>query len=427
LGAIVNNSFIVEQIVNSEGATSYNHVKEAIEKNLPIFASIWFFVVLNSYLVWTPLAPAFHFFPALLILWGTFLLSDKLSPSRYNRIFFLCITIYYIWMVISRSESFASVIKISTDFVPFLCIILWPTEQLYKTYHTIRKVIVFFAIGSAILSVLILLGLHEWIPHLVLPAREALHERLGIFYHLYIFFVADVYPVMGVSPRACGMLQEPGHFSILLGFIYLIDRLSGLKINKGIIICGLMTFSSTFVLIVLFTEIHHLLSWKGVRKITLFMFVLLLIIIGLYFFLPTGLKDQLYHFAYGRNLEKVVEAFNETSSLTGALDERANNFSIAYYEKMSTMQYFLGGGTKNPGYALSDYRGMILNIGFLGMILAIISYLSIFINTPFKLKIALALTFFLVLIHRSWMLFQPYLFFQAFMAVITYRMSRESI
>ena len=157
------------------------------------------------------------------------------------------------------------------------------------------------------------------------------------------------------------------------------------------------------------------------------MFVLLLIIIGLYFFLPTGLKDQLYHFAYGRNLEKVVEAFNETSSLTGALDERANNFSIAYYEKMSTMQYFLGGGTKNPGYALSDYRGMILNIGFLGMILAIISYLSIFINTPFKLKIALALTFFLVLIHRSWMLFQPYLFFQAFMAVITYRMSRESI
>ena len=401
--------------------------KSTIERFLPIVASIWFFKVLNSYLVWNFLAPVFHFLPALLVLWGTFLLSDRLSSSRYNRILCLCTFLYYIWIVIARSESFASLIKISTDYVPFLCIILWPTELQIKTYRTIRKVIIFFAIGSAILSVLILLGFHERIPHLVLPAREVLHERLGIYYHLYFFFIADVSPIMGVSSRACGMLQEPGHFAILLGIIYLIDRLSNQKLNNWIVICGLLTFSSTFFLIVLFTEIHHLFSLKGVRTFSLFMIAFIVFIFVLFHFLPTGIQDQIYYYAYGRNLEKVLEAYNETSSLTGALDERASDYSIANYEKMSPMQYLFGGGYRDVGYALSDYRGMILDIGVWGMSLAIISYLCILIKTPFKLKMALGFVFFLVIIHRSWMLYQPYIFIMAFMAVVAYRMSQENV
>lgn len=419
----------MEQIANSINTLSYEMATaktSAVEKSLPVIATLWFFKVLDSYLVWTSLSPIVHFLPALLIVWGTFLLPYKLSSSKYNRILFLFVLIYYFWIVMTKSFSLGSVVKLSTDYIPFLCILLWPHGLLFKTYLTIRKVVVFFAIGSALLSVLILLGLHDRIPHLVLPAREALHERLGVFYHLYFFFVADV-SVMGVSPRACGMLQEPGHFAILLGFIYLIDRLSGQKLNYGIVICGLLTFSSTFVLLVLFTEIHHLFSWKGVRKVVLYVLILLLFLIVLYSFLPTELQDQLYHYAYGRNLEKVVDTLNETASLTSALDERASDFSIANYEKMSSMQYLIGGGHKDVGYALSDYRGMILSIGVLGMILAIIMYLSILVNTPFKLKVVLGFVFFLVIIHRSWMLFAPYIYFEAFMAVFAYRMSRDRI
>lgn len=399
----------------------------AIEKYLPIFATFWFFVVLNSYLVWTSLAPVVHFLPALLVVWGTLVISNQLSSSRYNRILFLSILIYYFWIVMTKGLTIGSVVKLSTDYIPFLCIIIWPSELLIKTYRIIRKVIIFYAIGSAIMSVLILLGLNERIPHLVLPARESLHVKLGVVYHLYVLFIADCSPVTGVSARACGMLQEPGHFAILLGFIYLIDRLSGQKLNYWIVICGLLTFSSTFVLIVIFTEIHHLLSWKGVRNVVMFVLFLLLFLIVLYSFLPTGIQDQIYYYTYGRNLEKVLAALNETASLTSALDERASYYSIAIYEKMSTIQYIFGGGFRTRADVLSDYRGLIMDIGIFGMFLAIISYMSILVNTPFKLKIALGFAFFLIIIHRSWMLFQPYIFFEAFMAVIAYRMSQEHV
>ena len=69
---------------------------------------------------------------------------------------------------------------------------------------------------------------------------------------------------------------------------------------------------------------------------------------------------------------------------------------------------------------------MILDMGVLGMCLAIIAYISIMINTPIKIKIALSFAFFLIIIHRSWMLYQPYIFFQAYIAVIAYRSALNS-
>jgi hypothetical protein len=415
---------------NSLSPTQDTLKTSVIEKRLPYIAAFWFFVVLNSYLVWNPLAPIVHFLPALLIVWGTCLLSDKLARTSYYRILFCCITIYFFWIVLSFCDTFGSIIKRCTDFFPLLCIILWPSELILKSYEIIRKVIIFYAIGSAILSVLILLGLNERLPHLVLPPRETIHVNRGIVYYLYGLFIANCSTsigVTGVSSRACGMLQEPGHFAILLGFIYLIDRLSGRKINYWIVICGLLTFSSAFILIVFFTEIYSIFSLKRLRKVVISLPFIVLFLFLLYSFLPSGIQEQIEYYAYGRNLEKVIEALSETSSLTGALDERASDFSIANYEKMTTMQYVFGGGHRDRGDVLSDYRGMVINVGYVGVFLAIFIYLAIFVRTPLKIKIALGLSFFLVLLHRSWMLYQPYIFIEGFMAVIAYRKSQERV
>lgn len=413
--------------INTQSNSTTLAKSGAIEKYLPIFAAFWFFVVLNSYLVWNPLAPIVHFLPALLIVWGTCLLSDKLARTSYYRILFCCITIYFFWIVLSLCDTFGSIIKRCTDFIPLLCIILWPSELILKTYEIIRKVIIFYAIGSAILSLLILLGLNERLPHLVLPPRETIHVNRGVVYYLYGLFIAICSTSIGVSSRACGMLQEPGHFAILLGFFYLIDRLSGRKINYWIVICGLLTFSSAFILIVFFTEIHSIFSLKSLRKVVISLPFIVLFLFLLYSFLPSGIQEQIEYYAYGRNLGNVLEAISETSSLTGALDERASDFSIANYEKMTTMQYIFGGGHRDKGDVLSDYRGMVINVGYVGVFLASFIYLAIFVRTPLRLKIALGLSFFLVLLHRSWMLYQPYIFIEGFMAVIAYRISQERV
>lgn len=394
--------------------------KETIVKCLPVMAAIWFFVVIDSYLVWTSLAPVMHFIPAILVVWGTVQISNKLSLSCNRRVLFICILIYYFWIVISFCNEVGQFVKRSTDYVPMLCIVLWPNDLLLRIYKIIRKVVVFFAIGSSILSVLIFLGLNDLLPHIVLPAREALHVRIGAVYHLYGLFIADCFVSSGVSSRACGMLQEPGHFAILLGFIYLIDRFRAKTINYWIVICGLFTFSSAFVLIVFFTEIHRLFSLKNLKKIVVAIPFILLLSIVLFKCLPTDIQEQIEFFAYGRNLENVIDAFKETSSLTGALDERASDYSIANYEKMSSLQYFFGGGHMDISYSLSDYRGMILHIGLLGMFLSIFLLWAILMNVPIKLKISVGLAYFLIIIHRSWMLYDPYIYFLSLMAVVTH-------
>ena len=397
----------------------------AIYKGLAIVATFWFFVVLNSYIIWNSLAPVTRLLAAFAVIGGTFLLPQKLTLPKKRRFIFLFGLIYYFWILLVMSDSIAEAVRISTEYIPLLCIFLWPIDLLDKVYVTIRKVVIFFAIGSAIVSVLILIGLGNKLPHLVLPPREALHERLGVVYYLYGLFIADCRPVLGVSSRACGMLQEPGHFAILLGFIYLIDRFSHRKINAWLVICGLLTFSSTFVLIVLFTELRNIFTWKFLKKFLIALPLLVLSVAVVIRFLPQDLREEIEYYAYGRNLEKVVEAFNESSSLDAALDERASGYSIANYEKLSTTQRLFGGGYKDVGYALSDYRGLILDMGILGMALAIVFFLAILSHTPFSMKIALGLSFFLIVLHRSWMLYPPYIFFLAFIAVLAFRSARR--
>ena len=55
-----------------------------MEAFLSYVATIWFFVILNSYLVWNSLAPVIHFLPALFIVTGTITISHKLSLSKHN-------------------------------------------------------------------------------------------------------------------------------------------------------------------------------------------------------------------------------------------------------------------------------------------------------------------------------------------------------
>ena len=404
--------------------SSAKPIKINIESILPLMATIWLFVALNSYIIWNPLAPILHIFPSLFIILGTIAISKKLRSNKYLLYLSILFLLYYFWILFRVYNSVATYVRFFMDFLPMSCIFFWPKDLILKTYYIIRKIIIFFAIGSAIITVLILLGFGERIPHLVLPPREALHERIGVVYYLYGFFVADCYPFRGVAGRACGMLQEPGHFAILLGFIYIIERVSNRKINFWIVLCGVLTFSSAFVLMVLFTEVHHLFVWKKLKKILLILPIVAIGLIAVYSFLPSDVKEQVEYLAYGRNLESVVEAYNESSSLTSALDERASDDSIAEYEKMSTMQYLFGGGQVDvaEGGMLSDYRGMILHIGILGLVLSAFLFFFIVRGTPLKVKIALLFAYFLVLIHRSWMLYAPpHIIFLAFLAVFSYR------
>lgn len=388
----------------------------AVYRYLPFIATIWFFVIIESYLVWGFIAPLMHSIPSILMILGTFMIKKEYSETKKHICIF--VSIYIMWVLFTLCDDIPQIVRRLCDFSPILFFIFWPKDLIFKTYIIIRKIVIFYAIGSAVVTVLILLDLNSHLPYFVLPPREALHKNVGIVYNVYGLFVSLCYPVSGVKARACGMLQEPGHFAVVLGSIYMIDRFRKAKENIWIVICGILTFSSIFFFVIIFTEIWNVFSKKNVKKVLLVMALLPALIYFIFISLPSQIQEQVEYLFYGRNLEQVVDAYQEASSLNDALDERASDYSLHTYEKMSTFEYVVGGGNLVPGECLSDYRGMIVYMGIIGMVLSIMSYLMILLKIPLKMKLSLICFYFLIIVHRSFMLFEPYIYLYAFFILI---------
>jgi len=342
----------------------------------------------------------------------------KKEYSETKKHICIFVSIYIMWVLFTLCDDIPQIVRRLCDFSPILFFIFWPKDLIFKTYIIIRKIVIFYAIGSAVVTVLILLDLNSHLPYFVLPPREALHKNVGIVYNVYGLFVSLCYPVSGVKARACGMLQEPGHFAVVLGSIYMIDRFRKAKENIWIVICGILTFSSIFFFVIIFTEIWNVFSKKNVKKVLLVMALLPALIYFIFISLPSQIQEQVEYLFYGRNLEQVVDAYQEASSLNDALDERASDYSLHTYEKMSTFEYVVGGGNLVPGECLSDYRGMIVYMGIIGMVLSIMSYLMILLKIPLKMKLSLICFYFLIIVHRSFMLFEPYIYLYAFFILI---------
>ena len=368
--------------------------------------------------MWGPIAPIMHSLPSILIILGTFTIKEILEYSKNKHYICVFVSTYIIWILFTICDDIPQIVRRLCDFSPILFFIFWPRELILKTYIIIRKIVIFYAIGSAIITILILLDLNSHLPYFVLPPREALHKNIGIVYYVYGLFVTLCYPISGIRGRACGMLQEPGHFAVVLGSIYMIDRFRKAKENIWIVICGILTFSSVFLFTVLFTEIKYVFSKKNVKKVLFVMSLVPVLLFFIFISLPSQIQDQIEFLFYGRNLEQVVEAYQEASSLNDALDERASDYSLRTYEKMSTFEYVIGGGNIEPGECLSDYRGMIVYMGTIGMGLSILSYLIILLKIPLKIKLSLICFYILIIVHRSFMLFEPYIYLYAFFVLI---------
>ncbi len=387
-----------------------------IEKWLPAIATLWFLASLDSVIMWNALSPVIHIFTTLFIMWGTMLVKP-IDLSSQRRILFLSVFVFSSLYIVTQSDNLIVFIKRVCLWLPFVFIIFWDNIILSKTYNIIRKVVVFFAVGASVVSLLTFVGLINMVPHFVVPPQEALHVRLGYSYHVYGLFVSIQDPLGFLAYRACGMMMEPGHFAVVLGFVYMIDRYQERKINWWIVLCGILTFSANFPLFVLFTEWRFLFKMKKLLRFAKWLPIVLLGSFVLYTSLPKSTQDNLYGLAFGRNLEKVVDVASSSSSMDDALDVRANNMPLMVYNRMSFSEKIFGIGRFDTAYCLSDYRGMIMTLGWVGLLLSVSITVILVWGIRKDFALSLVMAFSLILLHRSWMLFLPYVNFLSFLAI----------
>ena len=389
--------------------------KSVLERFAPICAVLWLLYVMNTIFAWF----SFSVILRLIGVTGILLASMRMKKhdtSKERRMMAVFVFLYYIWEMIKMGH-FLAFVSVSMTFVPLLCLLFWPTEMLKEVYVLFRKIVIIFAIGSSIITLLSYVGVTSIIPHFELPAQSALHENRNDYYNVYLFF-PELNSPGAFFHRACGMMEEPGHFSIVLGFIYLIDRYTHRKINPAIIVCAILAFSSTFFLILLFTEFWNVFKyWK---KTLLYVSTIVFASIIVFNLLSRDKQDMVRYLAYERNLEKVTDVLNSSGSLDDALDERSNSYANRVYDHMSFSQKLIG-NEWDSDMILSDYRGFIVRMGLIGLVLVISISLASLTSVPLNLKVSLFLTLFLIMVHRSWFFYEPFPYFMSFLACRLYK------
>lgn len=397
-------------------------------KIIPWIGSLWFLVTIDAFFLWGEgvLGRIIRFVALFGMLYSSIRLSKKCRVTTYNLLIFLSLLFYIPWLLGYTNNQILLIIRIF-DFTPFLLLLFWPKDVINKWYEVLRKVIIFFAIGSSIVSVLSFTGILDYLPHFTLEGRSALHRSKGVSYYVYGAFVAMHSVSVGISSRACGPIQEPGHWAMVLGLFYLIDWFTLQKRNIWVIICGILTFSSVFIAMFLFVEIFNFFRKNVLTKTIPYLSSIIIAFFIIYLVLPQDTKDRVTFLLFGRNLESVYENFDETGSLDDALDVRANYYSLERYHSLTFDDYMFGTGYRDSSAALSDYRGTILYMGFIGLVLSIIPSIMIIRIvrlSKWRLVASLVLSIFLIYLHRGWMFFAPYVYFLEFLAVTLGSMPR---
>lgn len=392
-----------------------NQRKIVLAKIAPVCALFWLFYAMNTIVKWYSFGVVFR----VLAFMGIILASLSLIPKEISRpkiLLSFFVFLYYLWALIMTDQILAF-LSVTMTFIPFALIVFWPRSLLKNTYELFRKVVVFYAIGSSIITILSIIGLSNIFPYIEMPAQSPLHDNNNDFYYVFWGIFPQLQHTSGMAPRACGMMEEPGHFSIILGFVYLIDRYTLRKVNISIIIAAILTFSSAFFLILLFTEWRKIfIYWK---KTLVFVVGILLSVIITYKLLPADIQDLVYYWAYERNMEQVMDSFQNSGSLNDALDERTNNLGLTVYSHMSFGQKLVG-NLSDEDIVLSDYRGFIVSKGIIGLILVTLISLTVLYEGSLELKVSLFLTMLMVFMHRSWFFYEPFPYCMSFIACSLY-------
>lgn len=382
---------------------------------IPWSGALWFLVAIDSFFLWGSFGIVFRAISFGGMIISSMKLSNRFHSNTNNWTVLISLLLYVFWLFSFISNNVLIAVK-AVDFVGFFLLLFWPREEIGKCYALLRKIIVFFAIGSSVVSVLSFVGVLQYLPHFTFEGRSTLHQSKGISYYVYGTFVTLHSRNGLVSARACGPLQEPGHWAIIIGFFYLIEWFTLKKRNLWIIVGGILTFSSGFLLIFLFAEFMNLFSKAAVKK-TIYLILFFLGLSLVYVMLPQNIKKDVGFLFFERNLESVYENYGETGTIQGALNARAADYSLNKYYDLKAYDYLFGYGYRDSADALSDYRGTILFIGLIGLILSIIPSVLIVRRSNWRLRIALILSMTLVYLHRGWMFYAPYIYFLAFLAV----------
>lgn len=136
-----------------------------------------------------------------------------------------------------------------------------------------------------------------------------------------------------------------------------------------------------------------------------------LIVIFAFIFAPSNIQDEIIRTVIEKTVERSMNNM-ETDGIMAFIDDRtgvAGLQNYASFQKRDLYTRLVGLVEMPKDNVMSDYRYMIMQRGYIGMILTIVCiiYFSVKIEKN-MFGFCLLLIELLILLHRSWMFFQVY-------------------
>lgn len=293
-------------------------------------------------------------------------------------------------------------------YLPFTYLMFFRSDIILQSFLIFKKMIWYVSIFTLILFFAFLLGVSlTTIPYYEVEAFSLANMNSFNFFRIYGFVVtlsSSIIP-LGVSNivKSCGIFAEPGHFAVILGITYWINKIIIGKRNIIFIIAGLSTLSPVFVIILILSELLDLfikVNMFSIKRILYFIGVVAIIAV----FLSTDIVYELI----------IKDKLDNVDKMNELLDSRTNKMALYAYEEMAaSSQIYFGVSAKQRELegCLSDYRGFIFYHGLVGIgLLLIMVFLFSYMSKNKETSLVILLFSFIVIAHRSWMFDGPYLF-----------------
>lgn len=393
--------------------------------------ALYTFISLNPYIRWLLPNELFYF----LFIASTFFLAFFLEGRYYSQFDFSkkkqIIAIFVIIFIIHFTSPIVHDLRIGhlLWITPFLIIIFYRDKTIYDSYKIFKKIMVWVAVASVVYWILNLLTVP--LPYFTFTPdhRQNPDEYYRIFGPVIGLYRGTVAVGQWVAlERVTGVFAEPGHFGIYIGLLLAIEKYNISKWdNKFLLLAGLLTFSTAFYGILILILIYRLISDGRINKDIRYSIIAL----SLFLLLGSLYKGQAFFELF------LGDVFSDNDSYilnpVELTDSRVSDGFIANFDSFSkTSDILIGYGyidIDTETIRTTNWRGLVFRFGVIGISIIISFFIAIVRRTDIVYGILLFSIALLVLLHRSYLLYTPWIYILLYMAtaIDNYNKNRFSV
>lgn len=387
---------------------------------------VWFCLIIDACYTWFLPDLVRNLLGTISVLCGTAILArnNGVVLSKQRRKAFFAVLLLAFFMIVVKFKAFFVFI-----YIPLLCILQWRDTALSKMYSYFKNFIIFYAILSILIEILVVARLWQHLPLVkIYEPQDWVQEGLGYVNYFYGFFCIPAANTSLTFYRACGPLKEGGHFIFFLSFVYLAELIVYKRRNIWLILCGILTLSPNFLVLFLMAEIYSAIKNKSWFKTFLTIAGIALGAIFLFVLSPENIKDEVIRIIFERMLEESVENMG-SDGIMAILDGRTGDNSIAMYHNFlnsGVLEKLIGVNNFDGDDMMSDYRWLLMYCGFGGTALILwCSYKCAFLHERSLLGLCVLIIAVVAFLQRAWMFIQVYIWIMMLLVTNEYNISQK--